>query len=75
MAIEKINDNEYIVSGNSISDRKFIITKPRRYRVEKFIKRDKGYFGRVISDKGNLRYFDSYDEAVSFIERQDFSKA
>lgn len=76
MAIEKISSNEWIVTGNHIKDRKFIITKPTgNYRVEKFTKRVNGdheYFGRLLCEGGNLRYFKTREQAEAFIMRQDF---
>ncbi|QZI90931.1 hypothetical protein MYOV024v1_p0006 [Vibrio phage PS34B.2] len=77
MAIEKISINEWLVTGNLIADRKFIITKPtENYRVEIFKKRSNGgkpYFGRLIIERGNLKYFKTRELAEAFIKRQDFN--
>lgn len=75
--IEKISSNEYVISGNRIADRKFVITKPtENYRVEKFTKRktsEHEYFGRLLCERNALRYFKTREQAVAFIERQDFN--
>ena len=77
MAIEQVSSNEWIVSGNLIADRKFVITKPTdNWRVEIFKRRgegDKSYFGRIICERSNLKYFDSREKAEAYIKRQDYS--
>lgn len=75
MPIERISSNEWVVSGVFIEDRKFIITKTTKsYRVEKFRKREEGYFGRLLCERGALRHFKTREHAEAFIMRQDFSK-
>lgn len=71
MSIEWTGENECVIHSKGYwKDRKYVITKPtKNYRVEKFEKRSEGHFGRLLNEKGNLRYFETKELAIAHIER------